>query len=339
MSRILPTSFDRRAALKTLSGAAAGLLVAGPRLLRASDGTGPESIHSILPGLSEAARAKLSSLLASSSFSGQLPAATVRDLVAGEKKSIADLMLALLPLARSYSHPPISHYQVGVVARGASGSLYLGFNIEIPGQALGFAVHGEQAALSSAYMHAESGVAAIALSAAPCGHCRQFMNELSPGGEIEVLIPQSAPIRLSALLPMAFGPHDLGRDAGALPIKPVNLVPAKLSGDALRQAALDAARTSYAPYSGSHSGAAIATRSGRIYKGAYIENVAFNPSLPPLQTALVQLILAGDDTAAIARVALVEISGAKISQKSATEAVLSAIVPHVRLETSFAKPA
>lgn len=326
---------NRRTALKGLALAGAGMIAMSSSGATASPQ--PDTLAGMLPTFTDESRKKLRRVIAAADFSGQIPAATVRELLASEQKSIAALMLSLVPLARTYSRPPISHYQVGIVARGESGSLYPGFNIEFPGHALGFAVHGEQAALSSAYMHGESGIAAIALSAAPCGHCRQFMNELSPDGQIEILVPQAAPMKLSSLLPMAFGPHDLGRKEGAFPIKPANLIPTNQPDDALSQAALNAARTSYAPYSGAHSGAAIATRSGRIFQGSYIENVAFNPSLSPLQTTLVQMILGGEETAAITRVALAEISGAKISQKSATEAVLSSIAPSVRLETITAK--
>ena len=92
-------------------------------------------------------------------------------------------MVDLLPLARTYARPPISNYLVGAVARGVSGDLYLGANIEIPGHSLGFSVHGEQFALSNAYMHSEKGIAAIAVTAAPCGHCRQFINEMAPAGD------------------------------------------------------------------------------------------------------------------------------------------------------------
>lgn len=332
MSDIFSRPVDRRSALRTLASAGTALLALSSPLHPSGDPK-DHPLASSLSTFTDGSRKKLQAVLAAPGFSGQIPAATVRDFLASEQKSIAALMLALLPLARAYSHPPISLYQVGVIARGESGSLYLGFNIEFPGHALGFAVHGEQAALSSAYMHAESRVAAIALTAAPCGHCRQFMNELSPDGQIEILVGQSAPMKLSALLPMAFGPHDLGRKEGALPIKSANLSPATPPPDALSQAALDAARTSYAPYTGAHAGAAIATRAGKIYRGSYIENVAFNPSLSPLQTALVQLLLAGEDYAAISHVALAELNGAKISQKSATEALLSTIAPSVHLHT------
>ena len=331
MSETSNQPIDRRAVLKALAGA--GLIAFGTPVLAASEDSKSGALADTLPAFTLESRKKLQVVLSDLRFSGQIPADVVRDLVVSENKSIPALMLGLLPLARTYSHPPISDYRVGVVARGESGSLYLGFNIEFPGHALGFAVHGEQAALSSAYMHGESGVAAIALTAAPCGHCRQFMNELSPDGQIEILVAGAAPMKLSSLLPMAFGPKDLGRTQGAFPIKSTNLSSPALPSDALVQAAFDAAHTSYAPYSGANSGIAIATRSGRVYRGSYIENVAFNPSLSPLQTALVQMLVAGEDYAAISRVVLVEIASAKISQKSATGAVLSAVAPSVRVET------
>jgi cytidine deaminase len=346
---------DRRTALMTLVSAGAGILASGSPTVNALDdhnlGDHNDVLADILPSFTAESRRKLRTILSSPGFTGKIPAAAVRDLLASELKTVAALMLALLPLARTFSHPPISNYHVGAVAQGTSGGLYLGFNIEFPGHALGFAVHGEQSALSSAYMHSESGVSAIALTAAPCGHCRQFMNELSPDGQIEIFVDQAAPTKLSALLPLAFGPRDLGRRDGALPVKRTNRISASLTSatrpaianaaeqpaDLLFEAALDAASTAYAPYSESFSGAAIVTRSGRIYKGSYIENVAFNPSLSPLQTALVQLILAGEDYSVISRVALAEIKGAKISQKTATEAVLSAVAPSVRVELLTAK--
>ena len=326
---------SRRSAMATLGRAGAGLLA----LSSSSYSSGeqprndvPDRFATALAGFSAESRAKLRSLLASNDFSGQIPAAAMQDLVASEHNTVAALMLALLPLARAYSHPPISDYHVGAVVRGASGSLYLGFNIEFPGHALGFAVHGEQAALSSAYMHGEQSVPALAITAAPCGHCRQFMNEITPDGEMEIIVEQGAPLKLSSVLPMAFGPKDLGRKQGAFPIQKVKLTSTVPSSDPLSVAALDAAGTSYAPYSTSPSGVAIATRSGRVYKGSYIENVAFNPSLSPLQVALVQLLVAGDDYAAISRVVLAELAQGKISQRSVAEAVLSSVAPSVRLE-------
>ena len=139
-------------------------------------------------------------------------------------------------------------------------------------------------------------------------------------------------MKLSALLPMAFGPRDLGFKDGAFPVKEVDLVLPGALSDALSRATVDAARKSYARYTKAQSGVAIGTKAGRIYKGSYIENAAFNPSLSPFQTALVGLIVAGEDFSAISRVVLAEVNAAKISQKIVTEVALSAIAPTVRLE-------
>jgi cytidine deaminase len=321
---------SRRAVLGTLLSVGAGSVALAPALRAFADEGGP--LASVLPKFALASRRKLHEVLRGPGFSGQIPAESVKELMASEQKPVAALMVGLLPLARTFSHPPISNYRVGIVARGASNALYLGFNIEIPGQALGFAVHGEQTALSSAYMHGEPGVSAVALTAAPCGHCRQFMTELSPDVDIDILVDGAAPMKLSALLPMSFGPKDLGRKEGALPVRETKLRSASANSDPAVQAAIEAAGKSYAPYSRSPSGVAILSKSGRVYPGSYIENVAFNPSLSPLQTALVQMILAGEQYAAIARVVLTEQSGAKISQRLATEAVASAVAPGVQVE-------
>ena len=286
----------------------------------------------VLEGWKEQSRGQLRGLLDAKGFSGRIDGRDAAALAAVEQIAVEELMLRLLPVARLYSRPPISNYHVGAVARGVSGDLYLGANIELPGHSLGFAVHGEQFALSNAYMHSERGIAAIAVTAAPCGHCRQFMTEFSPAGEIEVLISGSAPTKLATLLPMAFGPKDLGFRDGAVPVKEVGLTrPAGQPGP-VTLAAVEAASRSYAPYTKAHSGIAMGTKAGRIYRGSYIENVAFNPSLPPLQTALAALIVAGDSYSDIASVVLAEIEGSVISQRSAAEASLASAAPGVKLQ-------
>jgi len=328
----MPDSFmpvTRRSALATLGVAGLGLFAMQSSQ---ADDVKADALSAALTQFNDKSRGHLRRLLQEPGFSGHIGASDVAALVDSEHVSVDALMLGLLPLARTYARPPISHYLVGAVARGASGNLYLGANIEIPGHSLGFSVHGEQFALSNAYMHAEKGIAAIAVTAAPCGHCRQFMTEIAPNRDIQVLIAGQSPVRLDVLLPMAFTPNDLGFKDGALPVRETNLARPEGITDDLILSALDAARKSYAPYSKSHSGIAIASQSGRIHKGAYIENVAFNPSLSPLQTALAALIVAGEDYKSIARIALVETEGSAISQKSVTEAALQAIAPTAQLQ-------
>ena len=327
---------SRRTALTCLGASALGLAFMNSS--RFAHETKDEALRSRLPKLNQSSRALLTQVLEDPKFSGRIPASAVEALARSENVSVDDLMLGLLPLAQTYSRAPISNFFVGVVARGASGSLYLGANIEISGQCLGFAVHAEQSALSNAYMNSEQSVTSLAvLGGAPCGHCRQFMEEISPAGEILILIPNQRPAKLASILPAAFGPAALGATQGALPIRKANLALAGEASDALTAAALDAACRSYAPYSKSPAGVAIRTTDGRIFQGCYIENVAFNPSLSPLQTALVQLIAAGRAYSEISAVTLVEVQGAKISQRAVTDTVLAALAPQGKLEVVRAR--
>lgn len=233
-------------------------------------------------------------------------------------------MLELLAQAQSYARPGLSNFRVGAVVRGTSGEVYFGANIEIAGQSLSQTVHAEQAALSNAFMHDEPGIAAIAVSAPPCGHCRQFLYEFSEGRDIEILLPNQLPIRLSALLPLPFGPSDLKVAEG--PLSRTKVAIEDIQGDPVR-AARYAASNAYAPYTHSPSGVAIRTRRGNVYRGSYIENAAFNPSLPPLQVALVAMALANEDFGDITEVVLAEAVNNSISQLSATKSVLAVIAP------------
>ena len=257
---------SRRTALTRLAASALGLAFMNSS--RFAPKTKDETLRSRLPKFSERSRALLSQVLEDPKFSGRIPASAVEALAKSENASVDDLMLGLLPLAQTYSRAPISNFFVGVVARGASGSLYLGANIEIPGQCLGFAVHAEQSALSNAYMNSEQSVTSLAVvGGAPCGHCRQFMEEISPAGEILILIPNQPPSKLASILPAAFGPAALGVMQGALPVRKANLALSDGASDALNAAALDAACRSYAPYSKSPAGVAIRTNGGRIFLG------------------------------------------------------------------------
>ena len=46
---------------------------------------------------------------------------------------------------------------------------------------------------------------------------------------------------------------------------------------------------SHSPYTDSQASVVIQTKDGKIGKGVYIESAAYNPSLPPLQSALINL--------------------------------------------------
>jgi cytidine deaminase len=232
-------------------------------------------------------------------------------------------MLERLSEAQLYARPSLTNFRVGAVARGVSGALYLGGNIEFKDASLSQAVHAEQAALSNAFMHEEPAIEAIAVSASPCGHCRQFLYEFSEGRDIEILLPGQPATSLSALLPRPFGPRDLNVTGG--PLSRTKL--AMENVESMAQAARYAAANAYAPYTNSPSGVAIRSRRGNIYRGSYIENAAFNPSMPPLQVALVAMTLANEDFSEIAEVVLAEAANNSISQLSATKSLVAVIAP------------
>ena len=59
------------------------------------------------------------------------------------------------------------------------------------------------------------------------------------------------------------------------------------------KSALQQAVQSYAPYSHCPSSLAIVTAQGTVYSGPYLESAAFNPSLGPLQAAVIDAVTDG----------------------------------------------
>ncbi len=231
-------------------------------------------------------------------------------------------MLALLPWAAAFADAPISNFLVGAIAYGGSGALYAGANIEFAGMPLSASVHAEQAAVVNAWSHGEREIAAIAATAVPCGHCRQFLMELGPPERLAISAAGRQASTLGDLLPSAFGPRDLGAVAALLDHAQAPLTASINSGDVLGQAALGAACASYAPYTNAHAGIALQTADGTMVTGRYAESAAYNPSLPALQSALVELTLRRIDRTAIVAAVMVELTAAA-SQRAAAESLLS----------------
>jgi cytidine deaminase len=251
---------------------------------------------------------------------GYLPASVVAKIVASGVP-LEQLMLSLIPLAQKFAIPTISNFFVGAVSHGLSGSLYFGANYEFPGQALSFTVHGEQAATAHAISFGETGIDMLAVSAAPCGYCRQFLYELTTASKLQIILPNTPTTLLTALLPDAFGPADLGVTAGLMSPQAHGMT--LPSPDDVTQAALNAANTSYAPYSLSYAGVALKTSDGNIYTGSVAENAAFNPSMSPLEAAVVTLTInGGKKYSDITDAVLVEATASKASQIGATRDVL-----------------
>lgn len=216
--------------------------------------------------------------------------------------SQVELALACLPVAACYALPPVSNFYVGAVAIGQSGKFYFGANQEFAQDAIGQSVHAEQSAISHAWLSGESGLTDMAVNYSPCGHCRQFMNELNTAMDLQVHLPNSHHNLLQNYLPESFGPKDLNIEKRLFDVQQQDF---GSDSDPLINAAIDAASRSYSPYSQTFSGVALQV-GDHILTGRYAENAAFNPSFLPLQSALNQHRLHGLQSVPISRVVLAE---------------------------------
>ncbi|HCG8481552.1 cytidine deaminase [Vibrio parahaemolyticus] len=284
-------------------------------------------IEQALASAPEALSKQLAPIVLTDDFDATLSAQQFEQLLSATSLSDKELRVALLPFAAAYSYAPISEFYVGAIVRGLSGRLYFGANMEFFGVQLGQTVHAEQSAISHAWMKGEHGVKDITINFSPCGHCRQFMNELSTAKELKVQLPERDEKSLHEYLPEAFGPADLGIESGLMAEVKHQFVCD--DEDALIQQAVEAMNMSHAPYTNNLSGLALELANGRVFKGAYAENAAFNPSLPPLQVALIQVLLAGETFDSIKAAALVENSKGKISHLADTQSTLEALNPDI----------
>ncbi|BAU02993.1 cytidine deaminase 1-like [Vigna umbellata] len=259
---------------------------------------------------------------------------------------IAKLLPSLVSPAQSLARPPISNFPVAAVGLGASGRIFVGVNVEFPGLPFHHTIHAEQFLLTNLALHGETRLDSFAVSAAPCGHCRQFLQELRDAPDIQILItshanPHFTP--LSHFLSHRFGPHDLLPKTAPLLLEPRHnalSLPTPIpqnSNPNLTLPALEAANNSHAPYSASPSGVALLDSKGTVHKGSYIESAAYNPSLGPLQAALVAFIVAGGGAYdEIVAAVLVEKEGAIIKQEPTVRLVLHSISPHCHFRTFLA---
>jgi len=120
--------------------------------------------------------------------------------------------------AAEHAYAPYSGYRVGAVVVASDGRRFSGVNVE--NIAFGATICAEGNAISSA---AAAGVRKIDIVAvagldspdcSPCGNCRQLMSEF--GVDTVVMQDRAGQVavhRLVELLPHAFSPEVLGRDA------------------------------------------------------------------------------------------------------------------------------
>lgn len=108
----------------------------------------------------------------------------------------------------------------------------------------------------------------------------------------------------------------------------------------MREAALEAANNAHAPYSGCPSAVALMDCEGKVYRGSYIESAAYNPSLGPVQAALVAYVAGeGGGYEKIVGSVLVEKEGAKVRQEDTARLLLKAVSPECEFRVFYCQSA
>jgi len=242
--------------------------------------------------------------------------------------SIVDFQTKLLPVAASFHITPISAFAVGAVVLGESGNLYFGSNIEFVRTGLQFTIHAEQCAIVNAAQHGEKAIRSIAVNAAPCGFCRQFINELNDVDQLEIILPGRNPENFQYYLPDAFSGKDLGIKTGMLnhPILTYQIHGIEDIDD-LSKTALLSANSSYSPYSKYVSGVALRLKSGQIVGGSYYESAAYNPTVSSIQSALIKTRMAGESMDGIQEVVLLQSENQYCDYERITIEILDSIAP------------
>lgn len=249
--------------------------------------------------------------------------------------SVEDLMLLALLPARGLAEPPISSFFVGAVGlEHETGHLILGGNLEFPATHLGYTVHGEGFVLTRAASRGSS-ISVLAIGEAhPCAHCRQYLSEFAPSQRMALIDPLGHRLSMAELYPWPFDPDYLG-EAGYHP-GPVLSPGLKLAGNSLDHRVahrlLRAGQRAHAPYSKAPGAVVLSLADGGYICGFAIESVAFNPSMGPLQAALIDLAAHGRSRSEITAAALGTVIGGAVDYSRSTAELLASIAPGVRLD-------
>jgi cytidine deaminase len=275
------------------------------------------------------------------------------------------LLSALVTRTQLVAWPPVSRFSVGAAALGSSGAVYLGVNLEFRGTPLNSAVHAEQFAVTLGRRAREERLTHLATSAVPCGHCRQWLYELPQAEAVCVLVGCGAARPLAQLLPDAFGPDSLlpgdrrrllGAVHNGVQLNAAGRAAlATWRGEAASEgagaaraaarveaayAALSCANAAHVPYSACPAGLALLSASGAVAAGSGAESAAYNPTISPLQAALIAAYAdagvgagaAGEwAAAAAAEAVLVELQGAAVSHEGVARQMLASITPDCTL--------
>jgi cytidine deaminase len=140
-----------------------------------------------------------------------------------------EALIAAARAASAQAYAPYSHFHVGAALGFADGSVVIGANVE--NASYGLALCAETVAVAKAMAEGtRGGLVAVAViggapdatgtaspgpaPVSPCGRCRQVLNELASLGGTDPTVwcvggESVRELKLSELLPLAFGPADL----------------------------------------------------------------------------------------------------------------------------------
>lgn len=248
---------------------------------------------------------------------------------------VDDVMLLGLGVAQTIARPPISGFRVGAIGlETETGHLLLGGNVEFPGTHLGYTLHGETFVLTRAFSRGTT-IGRIALGEAhPCAHCRQYLSEFARGPQLELIDLLGHRLTLEQLYPWPFDSRYLGHSGispGACNFP--RLAPAaEATASPVMEALLAAGRRAHAPYSSCPGAVVLQMADGGLIAGASIENVAFNPTMGPLQAALVDLIAHGYGFGEIIGATLGTVAGGAVDYAASTRELLGAVAPGAVLD-------
>lgn len=265
---------------------------------------------------------------------GVLAAGVVTELVREfGLASVRDLMCLLLDVAKDIARPDISNFFVGAVGLEAeTGNLILGGNVEFPGTHLGFTLHGE-GFVSTRAMNRGTNISVIAIGEAhPCAHCRQCLAEYAASDKLELIDPLGHTLTLAQLYPWPFDPNYLG-ETGAVPGRELwpGLEFDEDAGSPVASSLLAKGRRSHSPYSKCPGAVLLHLKDGNMVAGQAIESVAFNPTIHPIQAAMVDLLAHGYAYSDIVGASLGTVRGGDIDYTVSTRELLTRIAPGVPL--------
>lgn len=118
--------------------------------------------------------------------------------------------------ASERAYCPYSNFRVGAAVLSKSGRIYPGCNVE--NASYGCTICAERNAIFQMVAAGEHEIDAVAIytptriASAPCGSCRQVINEFGPDARVVCVCNTGDRIDapLNELLPAAFGPKNLG---------------------------------------------------------------------------------------------------------------------------------